>query len=265
MPGADRIAKHGRKAPAAFAQSARSCGQRVTAAAATPDRSRSPVPAVASEVSALISGYLDDLASALPGPGPARSAVVSEIGDGLLETVGSYRASGLPDDEAVRAAITDFGEPNVVAAAFRPEFALRRARRTALGLIASGPLVGAAWLAGAVAASLPPTRYQLSGLWWALPIVGLAIVVAAPSSVLAVLATGRLGLRLALPSSLPSRAASIASIAAVSADTLLFAILGLYALTTPAPRPLLPLAPAIVASLARVWLAARACPRLRWQ
>jgi hypothetical protein len=261
MPGADRVAKHGRKASAAFARSAGPGGQWVTAAAATPDRSRSPVPAVASDVPALISGYLDDLASALPGPGPARSAVVSEIGDGLLETVGSYRASGLPDDEAVRAAITDFGEPNVVAAAFRPEFALRRARRTALALIASGPLVGGAWLAGAVAASLPPTRYQLSGLWWALPIVGLAIVVAAPSSVLAVLATGRL----ALPSSLPPRAASIASIAAVSADTLLFAILGLYALTTPAPRPLLPLAPAIVASLARVWLAARACPRHRWQ
>jgi hypothetical protein len=124
--------------------------------------------------------------------------------------------------------------------------------------MASGPLVGAAWIAGAALASLPPARYELSGLWWALPVVGLTLIIAGPSMLMAVIATGRLGLRFALPASLPPKAAGIASVAALTADATLLAMLGLYALTTSASMPLLPIAPAVAASLTRLGLAARA-------
>ena len=216
-----------------------------------------PTPAGANEVTAVIDGYLVNLASALPCPRSTSSAIVSEIEDGLMEAVSGYKARGMRDAEAVQAAIGEFGEPATVAEAFRPEFIAKRARSTAIALLASGPLVGAAWIAGAFFAGLPPVRDHLSGPWLALPLVGLAIVIAAPSSVIALVTTGRAGLRLPMPPSLPTKAASVASIAALAADATLLLMLVLYALTTPTSRSFLPLAPAIVISLARALFAAR--------
>lgn len=202
--------------------------------------------------------YLDALASSLVGPGAARVEILTEIGDGLLEAAGTYRSQGLTPDEATRAAIAEFGEPHLVAAAFGPGLGARLARRTALALLASGPLVGLAWVAGAIFASLPPARYELSGPWWALPIVGLTLIVGAPSMVLAVAATSRLGLRFCLPASLPPKAAGVAGLSAIIADSTLLATLGLYALMAPVTVSLLPVCPAIAASVARLALAARA-------
>jgi hypothetical protein len=56
----------------------------------------------------------------------------------------------------------------------------------------------------------------------------------------------------------------VASAAAVGADTTLLVILALYALTRPTSLPVLPLAPAVAASLARVWLAVREYHGCRW-
>ena len=209
-------------------------------------------PMEAKEVTALIDGYLVNLASALPCPRSACSAIVSEIEDGLMEAVSGYKARGMRADEAVEAAIGEFGEPATVAEAFQPEFIARRARNTAVALIASGPLVGAAWIAGAYFAGLPPVRDHLSGPWLALPLVGLAIVIAAPSSVVAVVTTGRAGLRFHLPPSLPTKAVTVASIAALAADVTLLLMLTFYALTTATSGSFLPLAPAIAISLARL-------------
>jgi HAAS domain-containing protein len=205
----------------------------------------------------LIDGYLVDLASALGCQKSVRSAIVSEIRDGLMEAASDYKALGMRNREAVEAAIGEFGEPTTVADSFRPEFAARRARRTAIALLASGPLVGIAWIAGAFFTGLPPVRDHLTGPWLALPLVGLAIVIAAPSSVVAVVTTGRAGIRLPLPPNLPAKAVSIARVAALAADTTLLLMLARYALTTTTSRSLLPLVPAIVISLARVLLASR--------
>jgi hypothetical protein len=161
------------------------------------------------------------------------------------------------NEDAVRAAIGEFGAAAKVAEAFRPEFAARRARSTAVALVASGPLVGTAWIAGAFLAGLPPVREHLSGPWLALPLVGAVIVIAAPSSVVAIVTTGRAGLRLPMPSGLPARAVSVASVAALTADAALLLMLTSYALTTPASRSLLPLVPAVAISLARVLFAGR--------
>jgi hypothetical protein len=206
----------------------------------------------------VIRTYLEELTDALIGSAVVRAAVASEIGDGLLETADTYVARGMKPGEAAYAAIAEFGQPRAVAAAFSPEIGARQARRTAFALMASGPLVGLAWIAGAVFASLPPARYELSGPWWGLPIVGLTLIVAGPSMLVAIVSTGRLGLRFALPASLSLQAAGIASVAALTADATLLAMLGLYALMTSASMPLLLMAPAVAASLVRLGMAARA-------
>lgn len=205
----------------------------------------------------VIDGYLGEIAGALVARPAARAAVVTEIGDGLLETVASYREQGLPEQEAVSAAIAEFGEPQRIAAAFQPELCARQVRRSAVTLMGSGPVVGIAWLAGVAVTTLPPARHHLSGPWWALPLVGVAIVIGIPGLIVAIVATGRLGLRLTFPPRLPTNAVSIASVAAMTADATMLTIVGLHLSMTSA-SPVLPLIPAVVASLVRMCLATRA-------
>lgn len=209
-----------------------------------------------SDDTGLIEGYLREMAHDLVAPAAARAAVIREIGDGLLESVASYRERGLPEAEAARAAIAEFGEPRTIAAAFQRELGARRARRSALTLMTSGPIVGIAWLIGVAATSLPPAERHLSGPWWALPLVGVAIVVGIPGLIVTIVATGRIGLRLALPPGLPTKAMSIASVASVAADGTMLTIAAL-ALSMTSASPSLPLAPAVAASLVRIYLAGR--------
>ena len=81
----------------------------------------------------LISGYLDALASQLPGP------VVEELAGGLEDT---YRRHLGLASEAARAAVAEFGDPGLIAAEFARAHPARRAARR---LLAAGPVVGACW------------------------------------------------------------------------------------------------------------------------
>lgn len=210
-----------------------------------------------SDDNGIVGTYLDEIARALVARPAARAAVMAEICDGLLEAVAGYRERGLPEEEAVNAAIAEFGEPRRIVAAFQPELCARQVRRSALTLMTSGPVVGIAWLAGAVVASMPPAPHHLSGPWWALPLVGVAIVVGIPGLVVAITATGRTGLRLTFPPRLPAKAVSIASVAAVTADATMLTIVGV-SLSMTSGSLVFPLVPAVVASLVRMCLATRA-------
>jgi hypothetical protein len=84
----------------------------------------------------LIEGYLGELSADLPG------RIVEELADGLDETYHHYLGRGLAHDAAERAAVTEFGEPRVVMAAFTDA---SRGRRTARRLLAVGPGVGMCW------------------------------------------------------------------------------------------------------------------------
>ena len=205
----------------------------------------------------LIDGYLDEIANDLVAPAAARAAVIREISDGLLEAVADHRDRGLPEAAAARAAIAEFGAPRNIAAAFQRELGARQARRSAITLMTSGPIVGLAWLIGVVVSSLPPARHHLSGPWWALPLVGVAIVVGIPGLMVTIVATGRIGLRLALPPDLPAKAMSVASAAAMATDATMLTIAALYLSMTSA-SPVFALAPAAVFSLVRICLAGRA-------
>jgi hypothetical protein len=211
-----------------------------------------------------VTDYLAAVAAELPGPPSARTAVTDELRDGLMEALETHQARGCSRAEATAAAIAEFGDPHIVAAAFGPELGAVQARRVALGLLATGPLVGLAWISAVVVNGLPPWRHQLTGPWLALPLVGLALAVAGPALGLAVAATGRLGRRLGRVvdrAALPSTAVAVAGLAAVVADLTLLGIITGQALTRPGAYVWAPVVVAVSASLTRVTLAGRAARR----
>jgi hypothetical protein len=212
-----------------------------------------------------IADYLAAVAAQLPGPPAAQAAVTDELRDGLMEALKTHRARGCAQAQATAAVVAEFGDPDTVAAAFRPELAAVQARRVALGLLATGPLVGLAWIAAVAVNALPPWRHQLTGPWLALPLVGLALAVAGPALGLTVAATGRLGRRLGggfgRRAALAPTAAAVAGLAAVLADLTLLAIVGSQAFASPGSLVWAPVIVATGASLTRVMLAGAAAHR----
>ena len=91
--------------------------------------------------SGLIAGYLDVLSAQLPGP------VVEEVADGLEETYRRYLGLGLAPVAAADAALAEFGDPRLIAAAFARTHPARLAARR---LLAIGPVVGACWVVALV-------------------------------------------------------------------------------------------------------------------
>jgi hypothetical protein len=211
-----------------------------------------------------VADYLAAVAAQLTGPAAARIAATDELRDGLLEALETHRGLGCSQAEATAAAIAEFGDPGTVAAAFGPELGAVQARRVALGLLVTGPLVGLAWIAAVVVNDLPPWRQQLIGPWLALPVAGLALAVAGPALGLTVAATGRLGRRLGRVvhrATLPPTAAAVAALAAVVADLTLLAIITGHTLTGPESEVWAPVVLAASASLTRAMLAGRAARR----
>ena len=211
-----------------------------------------------------VADYLAAVTAQLTGPPSARAAVTDELRDGLMEALETHHARGCSPQEATVAAIAEFGDPDTVAAAFGPELGAVQARRVALGLLVTGPLVGLTWIAEVVVNDLPPWRHQLIGPWLALPLVGLALAVAGPALGLTVAATGRLGRRLGRVvhrATLPPTAAAVAALAAVVADLTLLGIITGHALSSPGSYMWAPVIVAAGASLTRVTLAGRAARR----
>jgi hypothetical protein len=90
----------------------------------------------------LITAHLDALAARLPG------WAMEELADGLEETFEQQLATHGDPNIAAQAAIDEFGDADVVSTAFlrnSPE------RRTALALLATGPVLAVAWAATLVA------------------------------------------------------------------------------------------------------------------
>jgi hypothetical protein len=211
-----------------------------------------------------VADYLAAVTTQLTGPPSARAAVTDELRDGLMEALETHQARGCSQAEATAAVIAEFGDPHTVAAAFGPELGAVQARRVAVGLLVTGPLVGLTWIAAVVVNALPPWRHPLIGPWLALPLVGLALAVAGPALGLTVAATGRLGRRLGRVvdrATLPPTAAAVAALAALVADLTLVGIITGHALTSPGSYVWAPVIVAASASLTRVMLAGRAARR----
>jgi hypothetical protein len=183
----------------------------------------------------LIDAYLDELARWLPVD------AVDELDDGLTETYQRHRLASLTPDAAARAAIAEFGEPELVIAAF-----VRQApgRRAAWALLGSGPVVGLCW--GAV---------LIVGHAWIWPIptvlrVVFGLTLFAMISMLVLAATGRRSYR-------RTRLAAGAGLGMIGLDGAILTTLVLIG-----PPFAWPMALAVPASLARMALTARVMPRL---
>ncbi len=208
-----------------------------------------------------VDDYLADVADRLNGPERERAAIVAELQDGLLEAVDAHLARGLPPSAAADAAVTEFGDPPTVAAAFTPELAAVQARRVALTLIRTGPLVGLLWVGALVGSPASPWRHGAAAAGPALPLLGLAVGASVVAAVLAVVATGRLGRWLPIPPRFAPTAAAVAGTICTVLDLSIVAAVAVWLLSGPRSLPWAPVAAAAAASLVRLTLAERAVRR----
>ena len=167
--------------------------------------------------------------------------IVDELGDGLSETFDRHRAGGLAPDAAARAAIDEFGEPDLIVAAFVTQSPGRRAARVLLG---SGPAVGGCWAVTLIA-----------GHAWTWPVpaplrLAFGLTLLAVISALAVAATARRSYRRTRLGALACLGLITIDGAALTAVALLGPVFGW------------PLALAVAASATRLALTARVVPRL---
>jgi hypothetical protein len=83
----------------------------------------------------VIDEYVHRLGRSLRGPGRLREDLLTEARHSLIDTAEGYRGGGLPDGEAERRAVAEFGSVAELAAGYQAELAAGTARRLALRII----------------------------------------------------------------------------------------------------------------------------------
>jgi hypothetical protein len=212
-----------------------------------------------------VEAYLRAAADSMAGPRRERSDILAELRSGLLDAIDAHHVAGLPAQGATEAAITEFGDPHEVASAFRPHLAMIQARRTALAIAATGPLVGLLWAAAALASHItlrhaPPWQWPgappLSAA--AFPAIAAAVFILITSTVTAIAATGKLSRWLKASARTAVAAAATAGFTAMAADLAILTLLGCQLASAPGTLDPIPVAAATAASLTRLTLARRA-------
>jgi hypothetical protein len=182
----------------------------------------------------LIDEHLGRLAAQLPAD------AVDELADGLIEAWQHRLAAGLPPADAARAAIAEFGSADQITRAFVTQ---SPGRRTALALLATGPMVGLCWGASLVTARA----------WtWPVPtaaMVAFGLTLLAVVAALVSAATSRGSYR-------RTRLGAAGGAALVTLDAAMLATV-----LTVAPVLVWPMVVAIPASLVRIGLTVRCLPR----
>jgi hypothetical protein len=178
----------------------------------------------------LIGGYLAALSAQLPAP------IVAELADGLDQTHQHYLAHGMGADAAARAALAEFGEPQVIVAAFAHASPARRAARR---LLATGPMVGACW----------GTALITNRAWaWPVPITVRVLLGVALITAIGLLAAAAFGRRYRSA----GRAAAAGCIGITALDVTM-----VITVTLAAPAVIWPIIVAAAASAARITFTAR--------
>jgi len=215
-----------------------------------------------------VEGYLAAVSARLPGPAWARAGIVAELRSGLLDAADAHRAAGLPPAEATAAAIGEFGDPALVAGGFTAEIAARLARRVAVALLASGPLVGMLWITAALTSHLgvrlaPPWEWQdlSAAVRVAIHLLAVPVGVTAWAALFGIASTGRLTRWLPAGPRRAATAGAVAGFAAVGADALGLTVFAAQLAAAPGTLAPIPAAAAAAASLVRLVLARRAAHR----
>ena len=210
--------------------------------------------------------YLAEVSAGLPGPARAQAGILAELRSGLLDAADAHRSAGVPSAQAAAAAITEFGDSGEIAGGFRAEIAAGQARRVAVLVLVTGPLVGLVWLAEA-AAGHPGARLGLPWHWAGLfpppglLLVAIAVAVTAWGALGGIASTGRLTRWLPDRPRRAPTAAAVAGLGAVGADALGLMLLAAQLATVPGNLSPVPAAAAAAASLARLMFAGRAARR----
>jgi hypothetical protein len=88
-----------------------------------------------------IDAYVEGLASVLRGPGRTRAEMITEARHSLEDAAAAHADAGLPELEAERRAVAEFGSLRAVAPAYQAELAAAQGRRTATWIALALPLV----------------------------------------------------------------------------------------------------------------------------
>ena len=218
----------------------------------------------ASDAQPGVERYLAEVAARLPGSPRAHRDIVAELRSGILDATDAHCSAGLPPAEAVQAAIDEFGDPARVADSFRAEIATGLARRAAVVVLVTGPLVGVLWIVTAVASHIAPHHQWADlppGLQVGVPLVAVAAGVTACGALFGIAATGRLTRWLPDLCRRAPAAAAVAGFGAIGAEALGLALLGAQLATAAGTLSPWPAAAAAAASVARLMFARRAAFR----
>ena len=181
----------------------------------------------------LIEAQLAELRRRLPDD------LVDELADGLTETYEHHVTAGHPPPAAATRALAEFGDVETITAAFTRQ---APGRRTALALIATGPIVGGCW----------GTALLLGHAWtWPIPIpvrVAFGLALLAAIAALITSATSRMNYA-------RTRIAGAGALTLITLDMVLIA-----GVLLAAPQWSWAMALAIPASLTRLTLTVRAIP-----
>ena len=182
----------------------------------TPDQA--PAPTTAQPA---VEEYLSQLSVALRVPRRARRAIIVEIADGLTCAINAEVDRGATEVDAAGRALAEFGDPLDLAVLFNQEQARVTASHVGVGLLASGPLVGLAWVTSRAGGGSSDMADRILTTLTSTTWIPVALAVSVPSAIVATAAAGRLGRVLPAPRSTAITAACIATLACVAADAML--------------------------------------------
>ncbi|WP_410651956.1 permease prefix domain 1-containing protein [Amycolatopsis sp. cmx-4-54] len=92
-----------------------------------------------------IEAYVGDLDRRLNGSARAKTDLLTEARDGLVDAAEAYREGGVGEAEAERRAVADFGPAAVIAREYQAELALRGDIGTLWKVIVGVPLIQVTW------------------------------------------------------------------------------------------------------------------------
>ncbi|MEW2392113.1 permease prefix domain 1-containing protein [Streptomyces venezuelae] len=197
-----------------------------------------------------IDDHVAALTATLRGPERAKSRLIEEMYDGLVDTAAAHAEAGAGEEEAARLAVRDFGTIQDLAPACQHELTIAQARHTARTITLTAPFLLACW-------------YLARGdLLWQQLAAHLALIatLAALLAAAALAATGTLARRLPIPHRLPLAVAWAGTTASAAMAVAALSLAVAAALAT--NWPLLTAAGALAAaSHAVVATSVRACRR----
>ncbi|MEV7191102.1 permease prefix domain 1-containing protein [Streptomyces sp. NPDC093510] len=212
-----------------------------------------------------IDEHVAALTAALHGPAKAKSRLVEEMRDGLVDTAAVHAEAGADEEEAARLAVREFGTVDELVPACQRELTVAQARHTARTVALTAPFLVACWHLARTAGGAPAWSWQLPHAAQLLAVhLAFVATLAALLAAATLAATGPLARRLPTPDRAPHRLPLVVAWAGTTASAAMavatLALATAAALTT--NWPLLAAAGTLAAaSHAVVATSARACRR----